>query len=78
MSSELKNLASFLKVNVTDEDIFCTVKLQEGNFHRKVSKEKHLKLLRTVYSHKQIVRLQEATQYSENTIRECLQHNCRS
>ena len=70
MSSELRNLASFLEVNVTDEDILCTVKLQEGNFHRIISKEKHLELLRTVYSHKQIVRLQEAAQYSENIIRD--------
>ena len=68
MSSELRNLASFLAVNVTDEDIFCAVKLQEGNLHRNVSKEKHLKLLRAVYSHKQIVRLREVAHLSENII----------
>ena len=70
MPTELRKLASFFKLNVTNKDIECTIKLQEGNLHRLTNKKKHIELLRTVYSHGKILRLQEVARCSEKMIKD--------
>jgi hypothetical protein len=70
MSCELKKLASFFDLNISDRDIECTVKLQEGNFHRLTNEKKHIELLRAVYPKEKLLRLQEAARYSEKMIKD--------
>ncbi|XP_060555746.1 WSCD family member CG9164-like [Ruditapes philippinarum] len=69
MSRELKKLASFFDLNISDRDIECTVQLQEGNFHRLTKEKKHLELLRAVFSKEKLLRLQAAARYSEKMIK---------
>ncbi|XP_045170247.2 WSCD family member AGAP003962-like [Mercenaria mercenaria] len=69
MAGELRKLASFFNLSVPDKDIDCTVKLQEGNFHRKTSEADHIELLNTVYTKENLLRLQEAARYSEKLLR---------
>ena len=75
MPTELRKLASFFKLNVTNKDIECTVKLQEGNFHRLTNEKKHIELLRTVYSHEKLLRLQQAARCSEKMIKDAYNIN---
>ncbi|XP_045187965.2 uncharacterized protein LOC123545721 [Mercenaria mercenaria] len=70
MARELRKLASFFNLSVSDKDIDCTVKLQEGNFHRKTSEANHIQLLHTVYTKKKLLRLQEAARYSEKLLKD--------
>ncbi|XP_060603790.1 WSCD family member GA21586-like [Ruditapes philippinarum] len=70
MSRELKKLASFFDLNISDRDIECTVKLQEGNFHRLTNEKQHVELLRAVYSKEKLLRLREAARYSEKMLKD--------
>jgi hypothetical protein len=69
MPLELKKLASFFDLNISNRDIECTVQLQEGYFHRLTKEKKHLELLRAVFSKEKLLRLQEAARYSEKMIK---------
>ncbi|XP_045165723.2 WSC domain-containing protein 1-like [Mercenaria mercenaria] len=70
MANELRKLAKFLGVNVTKHDIYCTVKLQEGNFHRNTTDEKHIKLLQRMYDKENLLKIQEITRYTEKLFKE--------
>ncbi|XP_045165965.2 uncharacterized protein LOC123529629 [Mercenaria mercenaria] len=70
MARELRKLATFFNLSVSDKDIDCTVKLQEGNFHRKTNEAKHIELLHTVYTKEKLLRLREAARYSEKLLKD--------
>ena len=70
MTVELKQLADFLKVNVTDHDIYCTVKQQEGNFHRNTSYENHIKLLKQLYSTEKLLTIRETVIKAEHLLKD--------
>jgi hypothetical protein len=70
MAGELKKLSAFLGLNTSERDIECTVKLQEGHFHRLTDKKKHIELLRVVYSNEKISRLHQAVRYCEKMIKD--------
>jgi len=69
MHEELAGLARFLDVTLPSDDaISCTVRLQEGNFHRKKDADKRLKLLKTVYTPEKLERLRSATRETEQML----------
>lgn len=70
MSDELTKLAIFLNVSISQRDLECTVKLQEGNFHRRVSDAEHLELLHAVYDNGKLSRMQQAARYTEKLLKE--------
>lgn len=70
MARELRNLSTFLNTSVTDRDIECTCKIQEGNFHRRTSDAQHIDLLRVVYDKEKLKRLREAARTSEKLIKD--------
>ena len=69
MHEELAGLARFLDVTLPSDDaISCTVRLQEGNFHRKKDADKRLQLLKTVYTPDKLERLRSATRDTEQML----------
>jgi hypothetical protein len=68
MSSELNKISKFLGTNVTDGDIDCTVKLQEGNFHRNTTHRKHCQLLNFIYQGEILSRIQDTAIFAENML----------
>ncbi|KAL4237960.1 hypothetical protein ACF0H5_002670 [Mactra antiquata] len=69
MADTLTKLADFLNVNVTRRDIACTIKLQEGNFHRKVSKAEHIAELKEAYRKEQLLEMKRAADITEEMLR---------
>lgn len=49
MTSELYGLASFLNVDVSTDDVNCTVRLQEGKYHRTGMDDRIMKM-RSLYN----------------------------
>ncbi|WAR08736.1 WSCD1-like protein, partial [Mya arenaria] len=45
----LTDLARFLEIPVSEHDVTCTLRLQEGRHHRQTSEAEHLRLLNVVY-----------------------------
>lgn len=70
LSTELKKLAIFLGQDVNETSIQCTVEKQEGHFHRKSSKSKHLQMLRETYSADKLKRIHEAAKLTEKMLKE--------
>jgi hypothetical protein len=69
MLDELTKLSKFLKTNQTYNDLRCTVKLQEGNFHRNTSDQEHIKLLKLLYQNSILLKIQEKAKFVEDEIK---------
>lgn len=57
LAAELRMLAEFLNVTVSNNDIQCTVQLQEGHVHRRTSLQKRLEQMHTVFNDDDMFRL---------------------
>lgn len=57
LAAELRMLAKFLNVTVSNYDIQCTVQLQEGHVHRITSLQKRLEQMHTVFNDDDMFRL---------------------
>ena len=58
LEKELKMLAEFLNVEVSDYELNCAIQLQEGHAHRKTSRAERIKLMHEVFSDKDIQELE--------------------
>lgn len=72
MADELEKLATFLGVNVSKNDISCTVELQEGNFHRKTNNITRQETLRTLFDKEQLLQMNKATDIVGKLLKEKL------
>ena len=69
LRGELAKLAVFLNVSLPAEDaIECTVRLQEGNFHRKKSAEEHRAMLQMVFTDDKKEQLRSACRTTEEML----------
>ncbi|XP_052766850.1 WSCD family member GA21586-like [Mya arenaria] len=75
LQTELEKLAQFLDISVPQADIECTVRLQEGNFHRKSNAEDHLRMLRTVYDDKKLEQLRTIARKTESILEKHFKRN---
>ena len=58
LEKELKMLADFLNVHVSDYELNCAIQLQEGQAHWKTSRAERIKLMHEVFSDKDIQELE--------------------
>lgn len=70
MEEELRKLSLFLDVNVTDHDIGCTVKLQEGNFHRNSTKDNYIAMFKSVYNKTTLLMVQQTAKLAEKQLKD--------
>ncbi|WAR00788.1 WSCD-like protein [Mya arenaria] len=68
LPGEMRRLATFLNIPVSESDVSCTALLQEGTFRRKMENADRLKLLRLIYNADKQRRLLEATRQVEGML----------
>ncbi|KAL4231638.1 WSC domain-containing protein 1 [Mactra antiquata] len=66
----LKELADFLQLSISQEDIDCTVHLQSGNFHRKSDPVARQHLLQSVFEGEREEQIREAMTEVENILQQ--------
>ena len=69
MVTELIKLSQFLGTKQTNHDILCTVKEQEGSFHRNSTAQKRIQLLKFIYEKNQILKIKETAMYVEELLK---------
>lgn len=73
ISQELQELAGSLEVDVSPDDIECTIKLKEGNFHRRTSDKLRLDRLKYAFSEDQIKQMRQAGEIVKTLIYDAYQ-----
>lgn len=69
LGTQLRKLSDFLKVKVTDEDIQCTIALQEGLHHRKTENTDRLEELKAIFGKNRLLKLVDLAKETENTLK---------
>ncbi|KAL4237394.1 hypothetical protein ACF0H5_002112 [Mactra antiquata] len=70
MVRTLWKIAKFININVTQKDIDCTMRLQEGNFHRNMTDKQHFYILKEVYTKEMLMQMRDTVNKANVILRE--------